>query len=476
MPRHGRRRRDSSSSSSYSSDLDSFQGGFNLRMHRRPLDVEYHRRRAHSTVRRVRGKNGDVYIDIQNRQNLSPPRSRSRSRSRTRSRMRSVSRHRVDMSDIEEEIERIQREIRRGRRRQEEQEALLRQHQLQQQQQWAAPPHRRTRSNSPVDRAEFQLMYERLRRERLEEQLRELQSKQNDRERQYLVPPREIRGRSRHRSRHRSKVRYSSSSSDDDDGSDSESVIRERIRRARSRARDEAEMEFELRRLRKKEHEENARRHVEDAMLVERMKALEQQQAEKEHEAKIREKIEAERARQEAEEAERKKYEAKLKKEAVEEHLRREAARELAEKEAKEKLDKEVEERMKPLLIAQGYTDQEVEDILKGVAIPPPAQVKAVKVHSDDISPDALNRYHLNWEWEQPRTSGWIIVHHDLSQAMIDQLTDLTRHLRQRALPPPPPAADRPNVVELRVNDRDRDKIYLVRKKRNGLSRLFSLV
>lgn len=480
MPRHGRRRRDSANY--YDSDMDSFMDGYALRVHRRPLDNDIRRSHSHAGVRRRFDRNGDVVIDIHNHnrqhQSQSSSRSRSRSRSRDRSRLRSVSRRREDLSELEDEImDRTFRKIRREQRRQEEQEERLRRHQLEQQQQWAAPAPRRARSTSPVERTDLLLMEERLKRKYVEEQLR------RQHHQTHLVVPevRESRSRGRSHSRHRRRD-YSESSSD---SSSDEEYFRRQVRRARSRGRDEAEREIELQRLLKMEHDDRAKRHLKEAIRLDKLEAMEREKEEEEQEQQVREKIKLEEAKKAAEEEEKRREINRVKREAIDEHLHLEATKEKKLREEEKQRKKDLERQMKPLLLAQGYTEQEAEDIIKGEIIAPPAnQVKAVKVHSDDISPEALDQFDLPWDWEKPRSGGWIIIHQDVSQGMIDQLMDLTRQLRQRLLPAPPPphahvhAPERKNVVITNIKDSEKDRIFLVRKKkkRSGFANLFSLV
>lgn len=350
MPRTLRRR--GSSTSSESGPMD---GRF-YRTHRRPPyydRTDPHRRHQSASGFRHKDREGNVHIDILNELNQSS----SPERERSRSRARSASRPHAEVSDIEDEIEQIQRKIRQNRHRQDVQEGRMQEH-------WGQPGqgHRQARSDSHGDHAELRLLYERLERERLERELR-----------------REHRSRSRGRHHHRESS--SSSSSSDDEGE-----VRDRVRRARSRARERArkelEQEHELRRYRRREHDEHAHHHVDDAILRERMRALEQQHAEHEHEKRIREKLEAERNKEEAEECERKEKEKAMKKKAVEEHLRKEAEKELAEREEEEKMQKEMEERMGPVLTAQGFTEQEIKDILSGGVVEVGQPYKCVKVSS----------------------------------------------------------------------------------------------
>lgn len=124
----------------------------------------------------------------------------------------------------------------------------------------------------------------------------------------------------------------------------------------REDVRREIENELKLEELRDLHEKEAKKKYLEDALLAEKISALEKEREDKLYEKKIREKIENEKIKAELEELERVQRENKLKDEAIEEHIREEKEKELQRREEKEKADKDFEDRVKQLFGKAGYS------------------------------------------------------------------------------------------------------------------------
>ena len=138
-----------------------------------------------------------------------------------------------------------------------------------------------------------------------------------------------------------------------------------------------------------------------------------------------------------------------------------------------------------------------------------PYLIHFLQIDSSEVSPEALDAFGIPWEWEsvsqgrcfasnpplvvrsstsktdhpvKPQSrGGWIIVRQELSTTLYERLAEHTRRSRQRLLPAPGGHGhgrrySDPNLVEVKVNDRERDKIYLVRRKSRGrMARMFPI-
>ena len=152
-----------------------------------------------------------------------------------------------------------------------------------------------------------------------------------------------------------------------------------------------------------------------DYETQQKLKQLEELQRRDEDEKRkkqIEEEIFLQQAKEEAERVERLKEEKELKKKAVEEWKLQEAADKLKKEKEKEKEDEEFRERMRKTLWANGYSDEQIERMIKKaekkdsghhgkvsneLAMTRPTYVK---VHRKHIDPETLDTYQLPWEWD----------------------------------------------------------------------------
>lgn len=101
------------------------------------------------------------------------------------------------------------------------------------------------------------------------------------------------------------------------------------------------------------------------------------------------------------------------------------------------------------------------------------------QVHRKHLLPDTLIAYHLPWDWDEvsylplPSSSidntiltsqfdgNYIIIKQWISEDFQEELFAHTRRIRDGRLV----SENSHNLTELKVNDRNKDKMYLVRKK-----------
>jgi len=83
-----------------------------------------------------------------------------------------------------------------------------------------------------------------------------------------------------------------------------------------------------------------------------------------------------------------------------------------------------------------------------------------IKVNRKYLLPDTLNAYHLPWDWDE-RDGNYIIIKTYVSKELQEELFAHTRRLREPKLI----TEQSSSLTELRVNDKNKDKLYLVRKK-----------
>ncbi|KAL8682211.1 MAG: hypothetical protein Q9186_001749 [Xanthomendoza sp. 1 TL-2023] len=283
--------------------------------------------------------------------------------------------------------------------------------------------------------------------------------------------PRRYHDRSRDPSRHRSRDRSRHRSRD----------------RSRNKSRDRSH-ERHRRHSHAHDHESRSPSPYWDTETARKMKKLEELERKEEEEAA------RERAKQEMLLAEAKKAAKQREEEEFRERVLQEAEREKYEKEMKEKKKKEDEDkvfkaRLKDMYLAQGYSEESIEIMIKdaehkkkhGVQSPHSphsphalgghpggAIVKIneqmnvvnlnrptyIKVHRKHLSPDTLDAYELPWEWDD-RDSNYIVIKRWINENDQDKLFEHTRKLREQRLLTSAP-------VELR---KENGKLKLVREK-----------
>lgn len=177
--------------------------------------------------------------------------------------------------------------------------------------------------------------------------------------------------------------------------------------------------------------------------------------------------------KQEKERKERELAEMKrLKEAALEEYKQQELARIEQAKKQQEQKDAEFRERLKTQF---GFSDEEIEDMMKKKDGKKEKEKEKerekeydtrmtwIKVHRKHLLPETLMAYRLPWEWDE-RDSNYIIIKQWISEDFQEELFAHTRRLREGRLV----TQTSNTTTELRVNDRRRDRLYLVRKKSPG--------
>ncbi|KAN0069775.1 hypothetical protein V8E54_012081 [Elaphomyces granulatus] len=270
--------------------------------------------------------------------------------------------------------------------------------------------------------------------------------------------------------------------------------------------------EQQLRELEKKEKE---RVDLEKLTREQKFRELERREKDKAERDRIRKEIKDEEARRELEEQERRKEQDKIRAAAIEEYKRVEERKRMEALREKEKRDREFNDRLKGL----GYTDEQIDAIVnkkKKDEMEKMQQEKAriekmererremerkemekrekekrerekrereedidvresetkmtyIKVNRKYLLPDTLNAYHLPWDWDEvskvyprvARDGNYIIIKTYVSKELQEELFAHTRRLREPKLI----TEQSSSLTELRVNDKNKDKLYLVRKK-----------
>lgn len=142
-----------------------------------------------------------------------------------------------------------------------------------------------------------------------------------------------------------------------------------------------------------------------------KLKFLEKQEKEREHEKFLKEELELEKARELYEKEKKTKKDKELQKEYVEKWKREEAEKKEKAKREKEEEDKKFEERFKIQFMQAGYTEVQAEAILQkkkrenkkkhqnsmAINLSRPTWIK---VKRKWLLPETLDHYFLPWEWD----------------------------------------------------------------------------
>ncbi|KAL3480602.1 hypothetical protein BJX99DRAFT_4755 [Aspergillus californicus] len=258
-----------------------------------------------------------------------------------------------------------------------------------------------------------------------------------------------------------------------------------------------AERRYRLQRLEKAEREAAEQEEVRQKLRQESLKELQRKLDEEEERERIKKEIRDEEARLALAEQEKRAKEAAMKQAAVDEWKLAEERRRIAEREAALKRDKEFRERLR---LEFGYTEEEIEDIIhkrhkkdkkedkkekekeekkkdekekdkKKEKEEEIEQRKAtwIKVHRKHLLPETLIAYQIPWSFDE-LDGNYIIIKTWISEEMQEDLFAHTRRLREGKLV----TQTSSSLTELRVNDRNKDKMYLVRKKSPRRSWMFT--
>ncbi|KAL9624915.1 MAG: hypothetical protein Q9160_000962 [Pyrenula sp. 1 TL-2023] len=214
---------------------------------------------------------------------------------------------------------------------------------------------------------------------------------------------------------------------------------------------------------------------------LEKLDLLEEAEKEKDRAKRLKEKMELERAKEEIEKMEKAEKEKKLRKQYVEDWKREEDEKKRKEKEKKEEEDRVFEDRVKQKFMTAGYSEDYIEDILHkrkhkvrentmALERTKPVWIKVQRKH---LLPETLERWELPWEYDT-QDDNYIIIKKWVSDTIQQDMFDHTRQIKQRkAITAPPIEIER--ETRLYVNDKKKDKLYMVRKKSpNRRSWIFS--
>ncbi|KAJ5183644.1 hypothetical protein N7492_001260 [Penicillium capsulatum] len=262
-----------------------------------------------------------------------------------------------------------------------------------------------------------------------------------------------------------------------------------RLERFEGKARDEeqqrkAEHRWRLRKFEEAEKEAAEKEEVKAKLHQEKLAAIAREQEEREERDKLRREFAEEEARKAREAEEKRKKEALMKAAAVEEWKLEQERIKQKQKEEAEKKDREFRER----LVMLGYSEDEIEHILnkkkweedkekakkekeekekkekeekeKKELEERETKTTWIKVHRKHLMPETLIAYGLPWEWDE-RDSSYIIIKRWVTEDFQEELFGHTRRLREGKVLTQTSAS----TTELRVKDRNKDKMFLVRKK-----------
>jgi hypothetical protein len=82
------------------------------------------------------------------------------------------------------------------------------------------------------------------------------------------------------------------------------------------------------------------------------------------------------------------------------------------------------------------------------------------QVHRKHLLPETLDTYRLPWSWDDV-DGNYLIIKTWISEDLQEELFQHTRRIREGKVL----TQTSSTLTELRVNDRNKDKMYLVRKK-----------
>ncbi|RMJ27260.1 hypothetical protein PHISP_01845 [Aspergillus sp. HF37] len=230
-----------------------------------------------------------------------------------------------------------------------------------------------------------------------------------------------------------------------------------------------ADMRWKMKRFEDGERQAAEREEVRARLREEKLKEME----EEEERERMKQELRDEEARRKLEEEEKRMKALRMKQEAVQEWKLQEEARAAEELREKEEKDKEFQERLR---CEFGYTEEEIEKILARRKMGEERNEERnektlikekeyerttwIKVHRRHLLPETLMSYRLPWDWDD-RDSNYIIIKMWISEDLQDELFAHTRRLREGKLV----TETSSSTTELKVNDRRKDRMYLVRKK-----------
>ncbi|KAJ5380291.1 uncharacterized protein N7496_002719 [Penicillium cataractarum] len=244
-----------------------------------------------------------------------------------------------------------------------------------------------------------------------------------------------------------------------------------RLKKLEESEREAAERKvWRLKQLEEAEKEAAEREELKQKIREEKLKEIAKQKEDQEEREKLRKEFLEEERRKQVEAEEKKKKEQAIKAAAVEEWKLEQERIKQRQKEEAIKKDKEFRERLR---LEFGYSEAEIEDILNKKKKAEEKKDKKekkdeiieekttwIKVHRKHLLPESLIAYNLPWEWDE-RDSNYIIIKRWITEDLQEELFAHTRRLRDGKLI----AQTSSSTTELKINDRNKEKMYLVRKK-----------
>ncbi|KAJ5086617.1 hypothetical protein NUU61_007924 [Penicillium alfredii] len=247
----------------------------------------------------------------------------------------------------------------------------------------------------------------------------------------------------------------------------------ERFEEAEREAAEKEEVKAKLRdeklkELQRQKEADEERDRIKKEIKEEKLKQLQREREEEEEREKMKKEIRDEEARKALEAEEEKKKALLAKAAAVEEWKLEQERKKQEEREEAEKRDKEFRERLR---IEFGYTEEEIDAFLKKKRKDEKkdekddrkdddAKMTWIKVHRKHLLPETLIAYSIPWDWDE-RDSNYIIIKRWITEDFQEELFSHSRRLREGKVL----TQTSSSLTELKVNDRNKDKMYLIRKK-----------
>ncbi|KAJ5089515.1 hypothetical protein N7532_008199 [Penicillium argentinense] len=237
---------------------------------------------------------------------------------------------------------------------------------------------------------------------------------------------------------------------------------------------EKAEAAWRLKKFEESEKEAADQKELMKKIELQKLKELADAQKEKAKRDKLKQEFIEEQERAAREANEKRQQELLMKKAAIEEwKMEQEKAKQRA-KEEQEKKDKEFRDRLRHEF---GYTEEEIEKMLNKEKkeekekkkehkehdqkqLEESSRTTWIKVHRKHLLPETLLAYNLPWDWDE-RDTNYIIIKRWVSEDFQEELFSHTRRIREGKMI----AQTSSSTTELKVNDRNKDKMYLVRKK-----------
>ncbi|PKY05201.1 hypothetical protein P168DRAFT_326904 [Aspergillus campestris IBT 28561] len=275
-----------------------------------------------------------------------------------------------------------------------------------------------------------------------------------------------------------------------------EDEISDRLRRLEKfekKQRMEEEQRHVEHRYKLRKYEEEQRRAAEEEevrvkMREEKLRDLQRKMEEEEERERIKKEIRDEEARQLLEEQEKQRKEAAMKQAVIEEYQLTEERRKNAMRDMQKQQDEAFKQRLR---VEYGLSEEKIEELLKqknkdekkskekgkdkdkdkddkdddkekkgkGKQIEH-QRPTWIKVHRDHLLPETLISYNLPWDFDD-LDGNYLIIKEYIPEDLQDELFAHTKRIRQGRLV----SQTSSSQTELRVNDRRKDKMYLVRKK-----------